>query len=94
MYDPSSEPSPRNQMTRRQALVAGGMLILSGSIGMALTGAASPSLAEPLSLSDDVDAEHQYQDLLMDLENDLEQTYGETPPDEMSYLEFMDRLDA
>lgn len=68
------------------SLVLGGTLLIAGGTMMIST---EPAL--PYSASQ---AEYEYQELLVEMDSDLENIYGDTPSDEMGFLDFMDQQDV
>lgn len=68
----------------RLSIIIGGTLLLAGGI----TGAAPP----PAYLASE--AEYDYQELLVEMDDDLHELYGETPPDGMRFSDFLDHRES
>lgn len=68
----------------------GFVLLLGGTL---LLGGVSMIPMEPTMYSA-ADAEYDYQDLLVEMDNDLEGIYGESPSDEVGFVDFMDQQDV
>ena len=78
---PNLLASKRNTLS----IALGGTLLLVGGVGIL-------SFDEP-SLYSASDSEYDYQELLVEMDGELENIYGETPSDEMGFLDFMDQQD-
>lgn len=92
------EPShAERHINRGKALLAGGILVVAGSLGLSLGGelhAPASGAGNPVALDDEVEAEYSYQDMLIEMETELEDIYGEAPPEGTSFLEFIEAHDT
>ncbi|MBC9703626.1 MAG: hypothetical protein H9W81_01120 [Enterococcus sp.] len=70
----------------RLPILLGGAFLLAGGITLAGTISLPPIISA-------LEAEYDYQELLVSMDNDLEAIYGTTPSDEMGFLDFIENQD-